>query len=275
MSRPLFGLAAPAKSYALVVMTQHLRGLDKDGNITSRQLFLLMWKNYHESENTWEPFENVQNCDELLRNFWEDVGTEAMLTNMVGVEFHARPEWLQARASVAPKPAASPTKKMKPSPSRSQSRNRDRSAAGNSRTPARKQQIVTSTPSLKIHIPIASSSRAQPATDATSIEVPSAPPTPHEVATNLVTPLSPPLTPEPEPALWTQAAHPANPPARFPELSQEEPTPTLVPDDFAPRPPAPDIYLNAYSGSGGDHDPDLAELLFGDDSGGGLTWPSS
>ncbi|XP_028850281.1 histone-lysine N-methyltransferase SUV39H1-A [Denticeps clupeoides] len=39
-----------------------------------KELFLVKWKGYHDSENTWEPRKNLK-CPKLLKQFWRDVDT--------------------------------------------------------------------------------------------------------------------------------------------------------------------------------------------------------
>ena len=35
------------------------------------QQYLVKWKNYPGSENTWEPLRNLTNCQLLLQQFWQ------------------------------------------------------------------------------------------------------------------------------------------------------------------------------------------------------------
>ena len=35
------------------------------------QRYLVKWKNYPDSENTWEPLRNLANCQLLLQQFWQ------------------------------------------------------------------------------------------------------------------------------------------------------------------------------------------------------------
>ena len=36
------------------------------------QRYLVKWKDYPDSENTWEPLRNLANCQLLLQQFWQE-----------------------------------------------------------------------------------------------------------------------------------------------------------------------------------------------------------
>ena len=36
-----------------------------------KEYFLIKWKDYNLSETTWEPKENLQNCQEILKRFFK------------------------------------------------------------------------------------------------------------------------------------------------------------------------------------------------------------
>ena len=44
----------------------------KMGTRTKALHFLVKWKGYHDKDNTWEPFENVKNSQELLNDFYKE-----------------------------------------------------------------------------------------------------------------------------------------------------------------------------------------------------------
>ncbi|KAJ6497696.1 hypothetical protein C8R45DRAFT_983888 [Mycena sanguinolenta] len=68
--------------------------------------YLVKWDRYDISDSTWEPFTHLRNCQELLRNFWEDAGEEAMVTNIPNFEILVRPEWSEPVSSRAKKKAS-------------------------------------------------------------------------------------------------------------------------------------------------------------------------
>ena len=47
---------------------ESIAGIKKEG---SGFKFLVRWKGYSESDNTWEPFDNVTNSRQLLKQFFE------------------------------------------------------------------------------------------------------------------------------------------------------------------------------------------------------------
>ena len=40
-------------------------------NGTGRTLYLVKWKGYNHSENTWEPIENLEGAQETLADYWQ------------------------------------------------------------------------------------------------------------------------------------------------------------------------------------------------------------
>ncbi len=46
--------------------------------IHNQRYFLIKWKGYDSDENSWEPEDNLQNCQSLLRNFLGSPQKEGM-----------------------------------------------------------------------------------------------------------------------------------------------------------------------------------------------------
>ncbi|KAF8178620.1 hypothetical protein K438DRAFT_1268474 [Mycena galopus ATCC 62051] len=185
-------------------------------------------------EPTWEPFDNVRNCQEHLRNFWEEAGEDAMVTNVPDFEVHARLEWLEERG-VQSESMPSPTKKTKRSPAQSQSHDRSKTRTTRRKTSA--QQSPSLKVKLRIRSPKGSSSTTQQTPTSSTSEVP---------ATPFTTPISPPPTPTPEP-------EPANRPpddlfdtSDTPQASDPFFTPTLAPDGYPLPSTVPDLYLSTW-----------------------------
>jgi hypothetical protein len=51
----------------------------KEGRKTVKD-YLIKWKGYNPEHNTWEPEDNVQNCPELLRAYWEGINRVHSIT---------------------------------------------------------------------------------------------------------------------------------------------------------------------------------------------------
>ncbi|KAG1716344.1 hypothetical protein ID866_828 [Astraeus odoratus] len=55
--------------------------------------YLVKWAGYGSDADSWEPAENVKQCDRLLRSFWKHVGTDDN-DYPIGFEIPAREEWI-------------------------------------------------------------------------------------------------------------------------------------------------------------------------------------
>ncbi|KLO20529.1 hypothetical protein SCHPADRAFT_897808 [Schizopora paradoxa] len=54
------------------------------------------WWSYPDSDNTWEPYENVKGCTRLLKSFWKEVGKDKRKNpGPVGEEYVASEKWIK------------------------------------------------------------------------------------------------------------------------------------------------------------------------------------
>jgi hypothetical protein len=51
--------------------------------------------------HSWEPHENVKECDRLLKSFWDHIGVDNN-DYPLGYEVQAKPKWISAAASNFP-----------------------------------------------------------------------------------------------------------------------------------------------------------------------------
>ncbi|KAG0703113.1 hypothetical protein DFH29DRAFT_803977 [Suillus ampliporus] len=56
--------------------------------------YYVKWAGYDSDSDTWEPQQNVKQCDRLLNSFWKHVGTDDD-DYSVGYEITARDHWIQ------------------------------------------------------------------------------------------------------------------------------------------------------------------------------------
>ncbi|KAJ7502959.1 hypothetical protein B0H11DRAFT_1987187 [Mycena galericulata] len=232
--------------------TAELRVVPKADIITDSALLFGFWKyyvkwaGYPESDSTWEPFENLGNCERLIASFWENRGLDVLLTNWPGFVVDADPDWVAqeiATFAADSEEEATPPKRSRTIGSRSkkvvevsQRPTRRRTASRRADSATRNHESPSSSAKQK-------RSKPPPARQETPTESRSDP--------TSTSPLSPPPTPEPEPA-------PASQTAMQPELVEGPnllSAPTLVPDDHRLRTCVPnEVYMNiwlpAHSGLG-------------------------
>jgi len=55
--------------------------------------YLVSWAGYSSEDNSWEPAENVVQCDRLLRSFWKHVGMDNE-DYSPGDQFDAEVSWI-------------------------------------------------------------------------------------------------------------------------------------------------------------------------------------
>ncbi|KAJ7039038.1 hypothetical protein C8F04DRAFT_1086910 [Mycena alexandri] len=236
--------------YIVSARRTHESLLERCSDMTSPQfgsgwLYQVKWLNFPNSQNTWEPIDSFERCEDSdeVRDFWEEIGLDTMLTNVEDFEVEVRPQWIKQRKSLKKEsptrstPADSPP--TKPKKSRSTSRNRHYSAES-PRKPARKIQKRGEAPKIKIPILTSSSSQLSVWNPSTRCETPprpypSTPTTPNSVFP--AAPLSPPLTPEHEP-VFTSAPSMSN------ELSNPQQIPTFAPNDDYTSPSPSSGYLD-------------------------------
>ncbi|KAJ7106066.1 hypothetical protein C8R43DRAFT_219109 [Mycena crocata] len=182
------------------------------------------WGGFPSNENTWEPITSLKQCPRLVRSFWQEIGTESLLTNVAGFLVEPRKEWIDQEKAVfacMTGESAVPTENNAFSTKRSRPASgiRHHSAPNTPRTPTRNRKT-------KIRLP-----RSEPSTPQPVQAKPILTEAPNERAPDPIfstSPLSPPLTPEPdEPILRNRV--------EMCELSgtstPQESSPTLVPDD--------------------------------------------
>ncbi|KAH7883814.1 hypothetical protein F5I97DRAFT_1895879 [Phlebopus sp. FC_14] len=55
--------------------------------------YLVKWAGYDSDDDSWEPAENVQQCDRLLASFWKHVGVDDN-DYAIGYEAAAKDDWI-------------------------------------------------------------------------------------------------------------------------------------------------------------------------------------
>ncbi|KAK7057553.1 hypothetical protein R3P38DRAFT_3252650 [Favolaschia claudopus] len=140
-------------------------------------VYHVKWKDYPDTNWAWQPSENLKKCQFLIREFWEDVGLNALRTQCPELEFPASDEFLTRHQGFT----SSPSKKA-----------RRKSSSPQKTSPVKREASPRKRPSLRIQTkPVASTSRIESPTTASPT-----PSSPTDAMRTPATPISPPLTPE-------------------------------------------------------------------------------
>ncbi|KAI0307557.1 hypothetical protein B0F90DRAFT_1674737 [Multifurca ochricompacta] len=76
--------------------------------------YLVSWAGYSSEEDSWEPAENVEQCDRLLRSFWRHIGMDDE-DYSPGDQFDAHPWWIKQEREYFAKMWSNKVKKKKKS----------------------------------------------------------------------------------------------------------------------------------------------------------------
>jgi hypothetical protein len=73
-------------------------GNHKEATPTQERHFLVKWKDYPDSENTWEPESNLENCQEKINEYWEgNPALDRMTSEELSWQYHVRREIAKQR----------------------------------------------------------------------------------------------------------------------------------------------------------------------------------
>ncbi|TFY61037.1 hypothetical protein EVG20_g7211 [Dentipellis fragilis] len=81
--------------YPVEVITKARVNDDNEWNTTfyRTQEYYVKWAGYRSTADSWEPADNLHNCDRLLRSFWTHVGTDNEDYD-AGYIVEVQPEWI-------------------------------------------------------------------------------------------------------------------------------------------------------------------------------------